>query len=405
MAARRVTVASLAEEAASDLDVALVTLWDAGLDYLHEPGDTIAGKDVTTARRALDIATARALGTPQYWKDRLGYSDAEFALALDELGIKISPRARRLPKGAVAKLKRLGVRRGHGPTGPRESNQTSADEMMLPPLEWRVVGQRLQQMRYLSHEEVVGIHFCLVEDFAGTTDPIIPAGVRDENLLSSAVARPRTSLGSEDKYPTVQMAAAALMHSVALNHAFHNGNKRTALVSMLVFLDENSFQLTCDEDDMFRVVLLLTQHRLVKRASGDLADREVIELSEWLCKHARRVDLGERVLKWVRFRRILNTFGCSTEFPKGTGNRINIYRPVERWSRLGRQRTEVLSTQVYYAGEGTDVERNTVTKIRRDLELDDEHGCDSSTFYGMEVMPAQDFILTYRKSLARLAKL
>ena len=77
---------------------------------------------------------------------------------------------------------------------------------------------------------------------------------------------------------------------------FPNGNKRTALVAMLVFLDENGIQLTADEDDLFRFVLLVAQHRLVPRGADDLADREVMEITRWIKRQSRRSEHGERVL-------------------------------------------------------------------------------------------------------------
>ena len=93
-------------------------------------------------------------------------------------------------------------------------------------------------IEFLSEGDVVDIHNALVAMFS-TDDPIEPPGVRDANLLGSAVARPRTGLGNVDKYETIDKKAAALFHSLVKNHAFHNGNKRTALVALIVFLGRN----------------------------------------------------------------------------------------------------------------------------------------------------------------------
>ena len=127
-------------------------------------------------------------------------------------------------------------------------------------------------------------------------------------------------------------------------------------------------------------------------------------ITRWLKSNARRVEHGERVLKWVRVRRILTAFDCWTEFPT-VGNRINVYRNVVVQRRIGRPRQYQLSCQVRYAGEGTDVERNTIGKLRSDLHLDEEHGVDSQSFYRMEIRATEDFIVTYNKTLRRLAKL
>ncbi len=67
--------------------------------------------------------------------------------------------------------------------------------------------------------------------------------VVDEGLLQSAVARPQTSLFGDDAYPTLLDKAAALLHSLARNHAFVDGNKRTAWASAWAFLRLNGIDL------------------------------------------------------------------------------------------------------------------------------------------------------------------
>ncbi len=276
----RPTVAQLAEEVDLDLDEAIVTLWDAGFDELTDPSDVIPAGRVRIARRALGIATPRELMSPEYWRRLLNVEPVDFVRLLDDIGVSMAPGSRRLPKGAIRKLKRVARERlGDVDVLPPPVIEPAA--VSLPPLQWEPVGHQ-QTLRHLSADEIAGIHECLEEDFAETDDPIWPPGLRDRNLLESASFRPLTSLGETCKYPTVEMAAAALLHSLTLNHAFHNGNKRTALVAMLVLLDENEMQLTCQEVELFRLVLLVAQHRLVPRGADDRADREVMEITRWI---------------------------------------------------------------------------------------------------------------------------
>lgn len=61
-------------------------------------------------------------------------------------------------------------------------------------------------------------------------------------MLSSAIARPRQTVFGEDAYSTMWKKAAALYASISQNHAFHNGNKRTAFASMTQFLWLNGYQ-------------------------------------------------------------------------------------------------------------------------------------------------------------------
>lgn len=84
-----------------------------------------------------------------------------------------------------------------------------------------------------------------------------PIVVRDYGLLLSAAGRPQGSVFGQDAYPDLFSKAAALLHSLARNHAFQDGNKRTAWASAAVFLDLNGHPPVepFDEDKAERLVL------------------------------------------------------------------------------------------------------------------------------------------------------
>jgi death-on-curing protein len=65
--------------------------------------------------------------------------------------------------------------------------------------------------------------------------------VRDVGLLGAAAARPETSVFGEDAYPRLAEKAAALLHSIARNHALVDGNKRLALAAAAVFCGINGY--------------------------------------------------------------------------------------------------------------------------------------------------------------------
>lgn len=69
------------------------------------------------------------------------------------------------------------------------------------------------------------------------------AGVKDHALLDSALKRPQQSLFGEDAYPTLYEKGAALLESLAQNHAFHNANKRTAIMCTAIFFRYNGYTL------------------------------------------------------------------------------------------------------------------------------------------------------------------
>jgi death-on-curing family protein len=402
---RSISVEDLAEEAGLDVEELLIRTWDAGFEEIDDPAFMLRAEAANRLRKTLGLPSSHQISRPQYWQQALGIDEAGIRELMAKAGLSMSPVARTLPRGGVRVLKQYarGVRLlDTPPVAPVPNGVENA--VPLADFEWKTVGN-IEAQRFLSAEQVEGIHRTLVEDFARDADPIVPAGVRSADLLESAVHRQHTSLGDQLKYPTVVMAAAALLHSLVLNHAFHNGNKRTALVSMLVLLDENGLMLTCDEKQLFRIVLRLAQHELVPREGSDQTDREVMWLADWLEANSRTVEKGERPLQWRKLRQLLAGFDANCEISAGVGNRMNMIRVIEAPKRFGRARRRRLFVQVKYSDDGREAMKYTIHQIRKELELDDEHGVDSASFYGDAGRSVGDFIVRYRKTLKRLAKL
>lgn len=88
--------------------------------------------------------------------------------------------------------------------------------------------------------------------------------VRDYGLLESALARPQTTVFGADAYPDLHTKAAALLHSLARNHALVDGNKRLAWLATYVFLDINGHRVTATNDEVIEFVLAV--------AAGELDD-------------------------------------------------------------------------------------------------------------------------------------
>lgn len=140
-------------------------------------------------------------------------------------------------------------------------------------------------------EDVRRIHFELVDVFKNSEDPISPPGVKSEDLLESACTRPMTGLRGVEKYKTIFDKSAALFHSLTKNHAFHNGNKRTALVALLTVLHRNDRVLrhNIDDDAIYSFTLDVTSDRFPDdHARG--ADDIVNEIAHWISSNTERLD-------------------------------------------------------------------------------------------------------------------
>lgn len=406
---KKKTVRQLANQAGLGFDDALVTLWEAGLEYLLSPDHAINPHELQKAEKALCIVEGKKIDTLLYWEELLGCTREELAEILVRFDLSINRESRKVPKGGISKLKLEARKRGIDPFTGRIRKIDSVPQIQTTiledPLQWQNQGHEYRDLYYLTAEEVKKIHYELVKDFAETKDPISPPGERDKNLLESAVSRPRTALGNVLKYPTVEMAAAALLHSIIMNHAFHNGNKRTAFVSMLVMMDKNGVMMTCDEDEVFRMLLSIAQHRVVALHSSDMADREVLEITRWLCKQTRLIDKSERPIPWRRLKSILQAFGCIIESTRRGGRGINISREYQEKKFVLFTEKKILNAHILFGDyDGRDVQTSTIKKIREELLLDEKNGVDSQIFYGDEPEQPRDFIAKYRKTLNRLAK-
>jgi death on curing protein len=91
--------------------------------------------------------------------------------------------------------------------------------------------------------------------------------VRDHGLLESATARPHATAFGTDAYETIEEKAAALMHSLARNHALIDGNRRLALAAAIAFLGVNGRRLTLSNDQAYELIIEVATGKLDEVAS------------------------------------------------------------------------------------------------------------------------------------------
>ena len=103
------------------------------------------------------------------------------------------------------------------------------------------------------------VEFLELDDLLTLVCALGAGPVRDVGLLDSACARPRSSAFGQDAYPSLELKAAALLHSLARNHALVDGNKRLAWLATVVFLDLNGHEVTAPDDEAFHLVMAASQ--------------------------------------------------------------------------------------------------------------------------------------------------
>jgi death-on-curing protein len=124
-------------------------------------------------------------------------------------------------------------------------------------------------MKRLSAETVIALHSELINQTGGLD------GVRDAHLFDASINSPFHTFDGQYLYPSIQAMAAHLAFSIIKNHPFLDGNKRTGILSMLVFLEINGISITCSDDELIKLGL-------------GLADSSIdeSELMDWIISHS-----------------------------------------------------------------------------------------------------------------------
>lgn len=127
-------------------------------------------------------------------------------------------------------------------------------------------------MHYLSAEEILRLHFQVIEDFGGSH------GVRSEGRLKSVVLAPRQSVFCIDQYQTMHEKAAVYVRNIIGDHPFADGNKRTGMVVAGIFLMRNGYEVDCENQQL--------EDFAVKVATDKL---DVPVIASWLEEHSKKV--------------------------------------------------------------------------------------------------------------------
>ncbi len=125
----------------------------------------------------------------------------------------------------------------------------------------------MDKIVWLLEETVVAIHHRQISEHGGGE------GLRDEGLLSSALARPKNLLAYTKPRPDLAALAASYAYGIARDHPFVDGNKRTALVAARTFLLLNGVNLEASQDEKYLTFLGLAQ--------GSISEEQ---LADWIRK-------------------------------------------------------------------------------------------------------------------------
>ena len=122
----------------------------------------------------------------------------------------------------------------------------------------------LKDPLFLTLAEVLRFHEYQIRRFGGET------GIRDTGLLESAIAQPRASYGGEYLHQDLYEMAAVYAFHICKNHPFVDGNKRSGLVSALVFLEINGISLLDPNEKLPEAIEQISANKLMMNDFAEL---------------------------------------------------------------------------------------------------------------------------------------
>ena len=129
---------------------------------------------------------------------------------------------------------------------------------------------------YPSVEDVLQLHEKILLPETGGGSP----GIRDKGAVDAALARAKQSAGGQDAFPTIYEKAAAIYESIAgIRHPFVDGNKRTAAVVLVAFLETNKVELEATDEELENMTLAV---------AGEFPPKpDFDEIVEWIREHSK----------------------------------------------------------------------------------------------------------------------
>lgn len=233
-------------------------------------------------------------------------------------------------------------------------------------------------------------------------------GPREPDLLHSAVYRQFVSFGGVDKWSNSFERAATLLFGIITDHPFHDANKRTGLLVLLLFLIKMNRVPTVGQNELEDFAVDISDHKLKRYArfrefKKKRPDPEVHFIADYLKRKSRKLDRRSYSITYRELDRRLQDFGYRLQNPHK--NYIDVVR-VEQRRKLfgfgGKEQINVKVAQVGFPGWKCQVNQGAISTIRKETKLTAEHGFDSQSFY-QGADPIQSIIAEYSGPLERLA--
>ncbi len=254
----------------------------------------------------------------------------------------------------------------------------------------------------LGYNDVLKAHYLICDYFESTKHTASVFGVRDMNLLGSAIGRQRTEYDGQNKWVDEFEIMATLFFGLTKNHAFRDGNKRTALLCLLYQLHKYGRVPSANQNLLERLTVDVADGSIKTRNNfkeylkkygkhmidSSEEDKVVYYISYYIKKYSRKLDSSYRALTYEEFNTVLRRLGAYLDNPQK--NCINVYDSSGRRVK-----------QIGFPGWKKQIYPKAFKETLKALHFTPENGYDYSVFME-DAEPLYKIIQDYERPLSRL---
>lgn len=280
------------------------------------------------------------------------------------------------------------------------------------------------KINILTRDEVAELHNLLSKNYTliQNMDAVEPPGIKNENLLSSAVQRQNTGFDDWYKYDNNFSNCATLVYGIIKNHSFHNGNKRTGLLCLIKHLFINGYVLKPQlrHQEIYDLIVAVSDDSLLDFALKEKVYKKWLRSNSLVKKLKLDVEWSIKFIEyWLKQNSISKNVQIKSKVKIGylksiltkkninlrqEGAKIYVYRSVERtFLGIPIGKYKIINQKEYTLGSLTEIGINTLNILRRDFNLTQQDGFDNVLFYDDDNFIDEE-VTTYKKIIYKLAK-
>lgn len=257
---------------------------------------------------------------------------------------------------------------------------------------------------YLSEYDVMKAHYYLSDYFLSEGEEV-RFGILNYDMLSSAVYRQTVSFGDVEKWKQPIEKFATLLYGLTKDHAFNDGNKRTAFLCLLMGLHRINRKINCGHKDFEKLLVRIASNNLglykSYKSYEKYDDPEVRFIADFIRRNSKKIDTQFHSITYAGFNQRLKQFDVWMDNPQG--NTINVYRKTTKksfWGLHSKSQDERI-IQIGFKGWKKQINPKALKSVLQAAHLTAEFGVDSNVFF-YDDEPEYKLVEDYYPILKRL---